>query len=340
MKYGDSHQRMRWLDISKGIAILCTIVGHTVAFGGHLRNLIFSFHMPLFFVASGYTIRPVSGDSLARATWKDFKRLYVPVLIVRAISFLLERILYKTDIAYGIWDNIRRILWGNGNDYTLPGGFSVYGVGVLWFLIALFWCKLAYRICLNKIQNYRPMFLLFLCLAGLWLGTIVRLPQCIDIIPIGMLFMEGGYQFRHSGREDAPAMKMAGVAAFFVWIYLTWTKGIYIEIATRDYPGSMLSIFIAFAACLCVFQFSKALEAFKSSEILAWLGKNSLDLLCIHHLDWYFMFWQNESLMLHGSLEFLNGPLSACYRIIGDVIVLLLWIGIKKEFNWLIRQKK
>lgn len=121
---------------------------------------------------------------------------------------------------------------------------------------------------------------------------------------------------------------------------MTWTKGIYIEIATRDYPGSMLSIFIAFAACLCVFQFSKALEAFKSSEILAWLGKNSLDLLCIHHLDWYFMFWQNESLMLHGSLEFLNGPLSACYRIIGDVIVLLLWIGIKKEFNWLIRQKK
>ena len=53
--------RIAWVDVAKGIAILLVIIGHTVNFGSATRNFIFSFHMPLFFILSGYTFK-LAGD--------------------------------------------------------------------------------------------------------------------------------------------------------------------------------------------------------------------------------------------------------------------------------------
>ena len=47
--------RIAWIDVAKGITILLVIIGHTLTFGSATRNFIFSFHMPLFFILSGYT---------------------------------------------------------------------------------------------------------------------------------------------------------------------------------------------------------------------------------------------------------------------------------------------
>lgn len=41
-------ERILWIDVAKGIAIVLMIIGHTVQFGNPIRNFIFSFHMPLF----------------------------------------------------------------------------------------------------------------------------------------------------------------------------------------------------------------------------------------------------------------------------------------------------
>ena len=56
-------QRIRFFDIAKGIAILAVILGHSaieanVFIPHHTAQLVvavcFSFHMPLFFILSGY----------------------------------------------------------------------------------------------------------------------------------------------------------------------------------------------------------------------------------------------------------------------------------------------
>lgn len=49
--------RIEWVDIAKGIAILLVVLGHTGLAVGSARYLdafIYSFHLPLFFVLSGY----------------------------------------------------------------------------------------------------------------------------------------------------------------------------------------------------------------------------------------------------------------------------------------------
>ena len=60
-------QRIRFFDIAKGIAILCVILSHSAieaqfVVPSHFAKLIvsvcFSFHMPLFFILSGYFMHP------------------------------------------------------------------------------------------------------------------------------------------------------------------------------------------------------------------------------------------------------------------------------------------
>lgn len=89
-------QRIRFFDIAKGIAILAVILGHsaieTNLFAPHrtaqvVLSICFSFHMPLFFILSGYFMHPektipldeggktaavhLRGDGIVRACWRD-----------------------------------------------------------------------------------------------------------------------------------------------------------------------------------------------------------------------------------------------------------------------------
>lgn len=61
------NSRYSWVDISKGIAIILVVVGHVIVglrgagiavdeIWGSIHNVIYSFHMPLFFMMSGFFI--------------------------------------------------------------------------------------------------------------------------------------------------------------------------------------------------------------------------------------------------------------------------------------------
>ena len=50
-------KRIEWIDICRGLAIILVIIGHSNLETGmafNLKSIIYSFHMPLFFVLSGY----------------------------------------------------------------------------------------------------------------------------------------------------------------------------------------------------------------------------------------------------------------------------------------------
>jgi len=48
------NKRVDWIDVARGIAILLVIIGHTVPFESFTRVIIYSMHMPIFFILSGY----------------------------------------------------------------------------------------------------------------------------------------------------------------------------------------------------------------------------------------------------------------------------------------------
>lgn len=52
-------KRLRYIDIAKGMAILCMVLGHTYSMQEKpfIFIWIYSFHMPLFFITSGILYR-------------------------------------------------------------------------------------------------------------------------------------------------------------------------------------------------------------------------------------------------------------------------------------------
>lgn len=74
------------IDILKGIGILCVLLGHITS-SGRLHNLIYTFHMPLFFMASGYFYRPQSTAILAS---KLLHTIGTPYLIFSLLNFFIQ----------------------------------------------------------------------------------------------------------------------------------------------------------------------------------------------------------------------------------------------------------
>lgn len=75
-----SKKRIEWIDIAKGITILLVVIGHG-AINGALRGIIFSFHMPLFFILSSITFRlSENHDMFVRKTERAFVHLMLAAI--------------------------------------------------------------------------------------------------------------------------------------------------------------------------------------------------------------------------------------------------------------------
>lgn len=141
--------RAKWIDILKGIAIFFVVLGHS-PYLSHLPskvfNVIFSFHMPLFFFIAGYLFYP--GQPLSELLRKRLNSLLKPFAFT-VIVISLPYMLFKSEpkpLWYFFW-----MLYGNGPN--LPK-LSLH----LWFLPHLFLVTLLiwslFRICKFADRHY------------------------------------------------------------------------------------------------------------------------------------------------------------------------------------------
>lgn len=80
--------RIEWLDRAKAIGVVLVVLGHFLygtSFGGGINRAIYSFHMPMFFIAAGFVSKGKPKD----LSWlkKRFFRVLLPALIW---EFLIE----------------------------------------------------------------------------------------------------------------------------------------------------------------------------------------------------------------------------------------------------------
>ena len=111
--------RIEYIDIARGIAILLMIVGHAIK-PGLKYAFIFSFHMPLFIIVSGFFYRDKSFKS---TLLNIIKKLIVPyVLCAFIVNYLVSLKIYGFTYAYIGRDTINTVkeliysytYWGGG----------------------------------------------------------------------------------------------------------------------------------------------------------------------------------------------------------------------------------
>lgn len=136
----EEKKRLSYLDRAKGILIVLVVVGH-IWQSGYLFNIIYSFHMPSFFVISGILL------GVSRSYQKGFFRFFLRKLYAFGLPFLfIEFLGILTDLLRnGATLNIKGYLFN-----TLSFHFNDPN---LWFIVDLFLAEMIFVLLLLLLRK-------------------------------------------------------------------------------------------------------------------------------------------------------------------------------------------
>lgn len=168
--------RIRWIDISKGLAIILVVLGHAISddarnssmFYRWLYIFIYSFHMPLLFFLSGYCYSKFnSNDNLKILFKKKVKSLLKPWIVYSILAFVVFRIVNAIPMVYSMLDGTSMGFFSI-KDYAIralsannPYCFHLWFIYVLFFVTistAIFSCKK------NEVKVNLIIAVVFMCI--------------------------------------------------------------------------------------------------------------------------------------------------------------------------------
>jgi len=209
MKYSRDKQ----LDAIRGFAIILVVMGHVVAFTrpdtftqSVFFNLIYSFHIPLFFFISGFLVFGRFGPTFIGWTKKKFMQLIVPYILFTLFYFF---ILFSPPLSSITPARIVQVLFS----YTVPDS--------AWFLPVLFESLVILALCIEGERiigkySYGIFFLLFsLVIPLVNLNSISAVQQIVFYTPFTMIgYLACEYKDRFSGK--VLYMEVAGLILFLM----------------------------------------------------------------------------------------------------------------------------
>jgi polysaccharide biosynthesis protein PslL len=285
--------RSAHIDVARGLGILLVVLGHNPVVSrpvkGELFELVFSFHMPLFFVLSGLFFDPTRSLRETLSTRAD--ALLKPYAVTLAAVLLL----------------------GLGAGVSTPKQLvgAVYGAGALlpeawiplWFLPHLFVLSLASlfvarafdRAGLGRVA--RASILLTLLFVGaqslswaygarLSLGSIELalpgLPFGVDLLAVTLPYFLGAQLVRREILTLEPKLPVElGALALFAGSHLAFDGTI--DLNHRVYTSGVVNTLQALTGSYLVLSLSRRLEGLPSiARALAAMGSASLFVLVFH----------------------------------------------------------
>ncbi|MEY8350831.1 acyltransferase family protein [Bacillus cereus] len=198
-------QRELWLDSAKGFAMILVVAGHAYNHNS-LITYIYWFHMPAFFLFSGYVSKPVE-------RWSQIG----PYLKRRAHSLLIPYITYLC--LFTIIRYVEELIQGNvslnwyiediGN-VLFGGRFITSYYGVFWFVTCLFFTQVLFLVIflIFKRTKTRLLFIILLYIVshieGSYIGTLgglepslhVWIPWNIDVSMLALVYYSIGYYMK------------------------------------------------------------------------------------------------------------------------------------------------
>ncbi len=275
-------KRITYIDIARGIAIILMIAGH-VCTSGWKRNVIFSFHMPLFIIVSGMFFKD---ENFKDTLKKIIIKLIIPYVIAILISDIIKILVFHQSL--DILRIIEQIVLAHSNKRIFFK--EIASTGVLWFIPFLALSRLLFY-GINKISKNDDLLKGIICLIlstmGIYLAKKqIFLPWSFDIVLSAILFYYIGYMLKKYEVLD----KILNNYKIIVLIALLWIIGLKlgpIELAIRSYPYGFICYITAICGTIICFFIANIIEKYLkyTTNILKWFGKNSIYILCFHHLE-------------------------------------------------------
>ena len=291
-----SNNRIKYIDIAKGIAIICIILGH---FGiKWINSVVFTFHVPIFYIITGYLMN--TKLPIKEFIKRRFKTLIIPYIITCIITIILASIISGVEkgintIPKTAMNWLYASIYGSGIDFTKP--FYIKKIGALWFLLASFWGNILLRLTLEIKHKSRPFVILAIFLVvGLWSRKLFWFPLSVQAGCGAMLYMYLGFLFNQAKEELqnlSPETKISvSILALLIWLeFIINFKSfslVYCDIGRGaiDLFGSICGVYI-----ICIISFYIAKKCKVLTKIFSFLGRYSIFVLCIHIIELNLFNW-------------------------------------------------
>lgn len=260
--------------------------------GGFIHTFAYSFHMPLFFIVSGYFFKQ---RSLQDELKKDFIRLIIPFffteVIILAGAYLLQDINNASIVS--VSDAWEMLFYGNGgssNYGKIWGNFA--SVGSVWFLPALFWAKLCFNIIYNNLTKKKLIVTsFFICVLAVIIGQYLVLPYYMIQGLTAVVFLAIGY-IAHCYGISALYNKKWKIVVLTICI-IGWIStspfDIFDMYQMRWKFGILPNIILASTGTFVFYVLSKYILQYTKfiSRFFIFLGRYSLVILCFAPIKYY-----------------------------------------------------
>lgn len=321
-------KRLSYIDISKGFAIFFIVLGHTIvhSLNSHIVfNIIYSFHVPLFFIISGFTF-----DSINKKFLDFIKNKFIRILVpyfIWSVLFLFPYYLFggSVDESFGntgtfsFISNLYNIVYGVGVNAALKQNTS------LWFLPALFSMEfIFYFICKFQGKKKQIFILIFL-----FLISVLSYKYITVIFPFGLntflnlgIFFYSGYLMKkynivdknYKKRYLLTAFLLIGISLSIINDSVSCVDYYYGNIFLFYVTSFFLSLFIIFISKLII-----------TNKVLEYIGKNTMGILIFHKL--IILIFQTKlgfvSSLLNNSNVFIELTLSLIVTILSIIFSLI-----------------
>lgn len=267
--------RLEFLDIAKGIGILLVVWAHAK---GPFTSYMYQFHMPLFFLISGYLFN--SKNTPKQFIIKKIQSLYIPFVVWNILSVVLRSVFHIREYTGSyFWKKIIRIMLTLDKD----GDFF----GATWFLGALFLVSVCYKLMDYYIPCVKSKSIILALLFGsvAILGFEVTFPYLMSRTMILSFFFAAGRAIK-DWKEQLSVYDTRALFSFSVLIFIVIGYYNSINMGANKYSYPILFVIGAFFASYATVYISKIVErrTVRIKNILSFLGEKS-----IHIVIWQFV---------------------------------------------------
>ena len=292
-----NNNRLKFIDMAKGVGIILVLFGHLIYTNTYVLVWISAFHMPVFFVLSGITLRlgtKTEEDVKGRIS-KKARALLIPYMWFSVIYFVVDiGNLYLSKITMKEFIN------------NALASITFSGKSVMWFVTALFFSQVILISLQSKLSDaYVIIVVAVLAAAGCLCAPFIRqgyenytesilmtallnFPKILARTAIVTPFTAAGYYGKkwYSSRAEVilnkPVRALIGILCMVLCVAIALTNWS-VDTNNMILNNPLFYYIGGFSGSISVIALCSVLPAVKPLEII---GKYSLVIMAVH-LDLY-----------------------------------------------------
>lgn len=325
-------RRLDWVDAAKGLGMILVVIGHVTALeASAAHNVIYWFHMPLFFFVGGMLLKR-RGNTASLAA-RRVKRVMVPYLSFLVVLEAPKYLALAIDSSHRM-----RLLRELAMDFAMGGDRLRGPMTIFWFPPAML---VATLLGAWIVSEGPPRLLVGLCASLVTALAVATFPPSgavplgLGAVPFALSFVLLGSLFRELPEHARNRFTYAAVAVFLLLIALRLTShlSLRVDLKYRILDPFWLALVGGLTGTLAaIFVAQGAVRLPGARQALTVIGRHSLALMYMHPPVIYALNWKLAGFIRSASPERGAGLVLVCV-----VIAILIPLGLQRtiaQWGW------